>query len=311
MDKPLVSICCITYNHALYIRQCLDGFIMQKTNFPIEIIINDDASTDNTVSIIKEYEKKHPDIIKPVYQKENQYSKGIRGMFAQFCFPRTKGKYIALCEGDDYWIDPYKLQEQVDFMENNPSYSMIFHPAKEKIEINVSDRIKSGEMSKLEKRDYTGNEIIGSWCIPTCSILLKKESLFNSNYFNRIQYKKYIYGDIILFLSLEEKGKICCFSSKELAVYRRHVSGITFQIRGQWKKQIEHLETLKKDFNGKYKKECNFALCWMYFDFFSEEYSKGNPYCIKYLMKSFICNFKKAKKLLKKMILSKFKKYFL
>ena len=99
---PLVSICCITYNHAPYIRQCLDGFMMQQTNFTFEVLIHDDASTDGTADIIREYESKYPDIIKPIYQTENQYSKGVK-VSATFNFPRAKGKYIAMCEGDDYW----------------------------------------------------------------------------------------------------------------------------------------------------------------------------------------------------------------
>ena len=120
--QPLVSICCITYNHASYIRQCLDGFLMQKVTFPIEIIINDDCSTDGTTDIIRDYEAKYPNLIKPIYHTENEYSKGTRGMFATYCFPKAKGKYIAMCEGDDYWCDPLKLQMQVDFMESNPDY---------------------------------------------------------------------------------------------------------------------------------------------------------------------------------------------
>ena len=108
MDKPLVSISCIAYNHESYIRQCLDGFLMQKTTFSFEILIHDDASTDNTTDIIREYERKYPDIIKPIYQKENQYSKGIP-ISATFNWPRAKGKYIAMCEGDDYWTDPLKI----------------------------------------------------------------------------------------------------------------------------------------------------------------------------------------------------------
>lgn len=305
---PLVSICSITYNHAPFIRQCLDGFLMQKTNFKYEVIIHDDASTDGTTEIIKEYAKKYPDLITPIYQTENQYSKGLRGFFAKFVFPKAKGKYIALCEGDDYWTDPYKLQKQVDFMEKETNYSMIFHPVKEEIENSVSDRISSGEMLKLEVRDYLGHEIIKSWAVPTCSVLIKKDSLLSSKYFNRIQSKKYIFGDIILFLSLAEIGKIKCFTLEPLAVYRRHISGVTFQIRGQWQKQITHLEHLKKDFNGKYKDECNFSLCWMYFDYFTEEYAKGNYNCIKYLIKSFLCNYQNAKKLFKRLVFSKIRR---
>ena len=123
-DMPLVSICCLTYNHEPYIRQCLDGFMMQKTDFPFEMLIHDDASTDGTADIIREYKAKHPDIIKPIYQTDNQYSKGV-GVSRVYQFPRAKGKYIAMCEGDDYWTDPYKLQKQVDVMEANENFGMI------------------------------------------------------------------------------------------------------------------------------------------------------------------------------------------
>lgn len=121
--KPMVSICCITYNHEPYIRDCLEGFMMQKTSFPFEVLIHDDASTDHTADIIREYEAKYPDIIKPIYQTENQYSKGV-SINRIFNYSRAQGKYIARCEGDDYWIDPLKLQKQFDFMEKNPDYSI-------------------------------------------------------------------------------------------------------------------------------------------------------------------------------------------
>lgn len=112
MDRPLlVSISCITYNHAPYIRQCLDGFLIQKTDFAFEILIHDDCSTDGTAEIIKEYESQYPDIIRPLYEEENQWLKGRRGS-AVFNFPRAQGKYIAICEGDDYWTDPLKFRNR-------------------------------------------------------------------------------------------------------------------------------------------------------------------------------------------------------
>lgn len=128
MTTPLVSISCITYNHAPYIRECLEGFLMQKTNFPFEILIHDDASTDGTADIIREYEAKYPELIKPIFREKNLYSQGVRGM-NRFNFERAQGKYIALCEGDDFWTDPNKLQIQFDFMESHPDYSMCFHNA--------------------------------------------------------------------------------------------------------------------------------------------------------------------------------------
>ena len=133
-EIPLVSICCITYNHEPYIVQTLDGFLMQKTSLPFEILIHDDASTDRTADIIREYEKKFPNLIKPIYQKENQYSKGFTSVSETWNFPRAQGKYIALCEGDDYWIDENKLQMQVDFLENNPEYGMCYTKAKQFIQ---------------------------------------------------------------------------------------------------------------------------------------------------------------------------------
>ena len=123
----MVSICCKTYNHENYIRQCLDGFLIQKTNFPIEIIVHDDASTDSTPHILHEYEKKYPELFHIIYQNENQYSKKGVSIFLDYMFPLMRGKYIAFCEGDDYWIDPLKLQKQVDFLESHPDYSMCCH----------------------------------------------------------------------------------------------------------------------------------------------------------------------------------------
>lgn len=122
-QQILVSVICNTYNHEDYIRDALEGFIKQKTDFKFEVLIHDDASTDKTPEIIREYEKKYPDIIKPIYQTENQYSKGVK-ISKVYQEPRALGKYIALCEGDDYWTDPKKLQKQCSFLEEHPEYSM-------------------------------------------------------------------------------------------------------------------------------------------------------------------------------------------
>jgi len=125
--QPLVSICCLTYNHAPFIRKCLEGFLMQETSFPVEILIHDDASTDGTDNIIKEYTEKYPDRIFPLFEEENQYSKPHHKHLDLYNYERARGKYIAYCEGDDYWTDPLKLQKQVDFMETHPEYSVCFH----------------------------------------------------------------------------------------------------------------------------------------------------------------------------------------
>lgn len=126
-DYIMVSIACITYNHEKYIADALEGFMMQKTDFKYEVLIHDDASTDSTADIIKSYEKNYPDIIRPIYQSENQKTKGVK--VGTFNRQRATGKYIAICEGDDYWTDPDKLQRQVSYMENHPECSLCVHAA--------------------------------------------------------------------------------------------------------------------------------------------------------------------------------------
>ena len=123
-EELMVTIHCLVYNHKPYLRQCLDGFVMQKTNFRFEAIVHDDASTDGSTEIIREYAEKYPEIIKPIIETENQYSKHD-GSIGRIMEAHTYGKYVAICEGDDYWIDPLKLQKQVDFLNNNLDYSLV------------------------------------------------------------------------------------------------------------------------------------------------------------------------------------------
>ena len=124
VDKPVLSVCCTTYNHENYISDALDGFLMQDTDFPFEVIVRDDCSMDNTVGILREYVDKFPRIIKPIYETENQFSKGVKPM--PVVYKKAVGKYFALCEGDDYWTDPLKLQIQVDFLEENQDYIVTY-----------------------------------------------------------------------------------------------------------------------------------------------------------------------------------------
>lgn len=221
LDNPLVSICCITYNHAPYIRQCLDGFLMQKTNFKYEIVIHDDCSTDGTTEIIKEYAFKYPDIFVPLYEDENQYSKGVRGICAKFVYPKARGKYIALCEGDDYWIDENKLQMQVDFLEKNPEYTMCFHNAKIQNELDPSyeENIYIG----LSDRDYSPTDLFSTWTVPTASVVMRKACY---DYPIR-NIDKFIYGDIRVVESCAHMGKVRCIN-KYMSVYRIQSLGLTW-----------------------------------------------------------------------------------
>jgi len=217
--EPLVSICCLTYNHETYIKQCLDGFLMQKTNFPFEILIHDDASVDNTQNIIKNYELKHSDIIKPIYQKENQYSKGI-GVSRVYQFPRAKGKYIAMCEGDDYWIDPYKLQKQVDFLETHPEYVFSFHDSIILNQRTGEKRMRIGDRQIENTVDLKSLIIQNN--IPTASIVFR-------NFLDYAQLPDWIgkisKGDYGLCVLLAEEGP-GKYLPEAMSVYRIHEGGV-------------------------------------------------------------------------------------
>jgi glycosyltransferase involved in cell wall biosynthesis len=219
LSNPLVSICCITYNHENFIRQALDGFLMQKTSFPIEIIIHDDASTDNTANIIREYQAKHPHLIKPILQTENQYSQGKKVF--PITFKETQGKYISPCEGDDYWTDPLKLQKQVDFLEANPDFAICFHNSK--IEDHKSREYKEWIMHKnLEKSVFETKDILCQWFIPTASILFRKYDDFVFPEW----YQHCDSGDIVLLLLLSLRGKFK-YINEVMSVYRLHDQGIS------------------------------------------------------------------------------------
>ncbi|MFZ4672008.1 MAG: glycosyltransferase family 2 protein [Flavobacterium sp.] len=219
MSDIKVSICCQAYNHEHYIRQCLDGFMLQKCDFIFEVLIHDDASKDKTASIIKEYETKYPGIVKPIYQSENQFSKGVKPTFA-FNIPRVKGQYIAMCEGDDYWIDPLKLQKQVDFLEQNKEYSLCFHDANF-LYTNKSIKKFSQKYSFLQSRsDYTRKDLFKyKWFIPTASVVFRNQSM-DLSYFRNIYS-----GDSTLYLLLSKIGKFK-YLSDCMSVYRITNQGV-------------------------------------------------------------------------------------
>lgn len=221
VQEPLVSICCITYNHEKYIRDAIEGFLMQKTDFPFEIIIHDDASTDMTANIIKEYEMKYSKLIIPIYQVENQYSKGISPL--TIVFKQSKGKYIAICEGDDYWIDPLKLQKQIMEMEKHPECYISFHPAivkwedgnrKDKLMCNHSNKCKIFKIEKVILGD-------GGF-MPTNSIIIHRKVIPNIISFFEMATNAPIGDYYIQILSSENGGAL--FIDNILSVYRRGIS---------------------------------------------------------------------------------------
>lgn len=184
-SKPLVSIRCTTYNHEKYISQCLEGFLMQETNFPFEVIVHDDASTDATPAIIKEYETKYPSIIKPIYEVENQYSKGVASLVRNIN-SHMRGKYIASCEGDDYWCDKDKLQKQFDFLEAHNEYFAVGHLTKA-IDANGDELRDSFINSKIGEYTVEDN---GRW-----QLFAHFSSYFSRNYLKIVSssdYEKYL-----------------------------------------------------------------------------------------------------------------------
>lgn len=219
-DFLMVTIQCLSYNHSAYIRQCLNGFVMQKTNFHFEVIVHDDASTDETAIIIQEYAEKYPQIIKPIFECENQFFKKDNSLW-RIMSTHTHGKYIAMCEGDDYWTDPYKLQKQVDFLESHPDYVMCSHKWNEFIE--NEKRINWGipfEVNSIGKIYDLNCLIHGEWYFQPLTILYRRSSV-NFERYNRYKNSK----DITLLYALLKNGKGFCIPDV-MATYRIHSSGM-------------------------------------------------------------------------------------
>ena len=227
-SEIMLTIRCITFNHSKYIRECLDGFLMQKTNFAFDVLIHDDASTDGTDLIIKEYADKYPDIIRPLFEKENQYSKyGNLMTVRKQMDPLLRGKYTALCEGDDYWTDPLKLQKQVDFLESHPEYSMCFHQTTR----HYQDSDKPDELyyKELEERDYSGKELY-EICRPAEASVVMRTCVHQSDVYKKFVQSKMAFGDLPIFLTCAHCGKVHALN-ENMAVYRIHEGGVSSMFR--------------------------------------------------------------------------------
>lgn len=210
-----VSVYCMAYNHEKYIRSALEGFVNQKTTFDYEVFVHDDASTDNTASIIREYAERYPQIIKPIYQVENQHSKGIN-KFRTFILPHATGEYIASCEGDDYWIDETKLQRQVDFLDNHPEYSACVHNCY-KLEMKTQERVV---MFGQQDYDIQTKDVLvgGSACYQTASLMYRREHAFNRPQFYE-NASRNGFGDYPQSIFLTLKGPIR-YLGRVMSVYR-------------------------------------------------------------------------------------------
>ena len=225
----LVAVQCLVFNHEPYLRQCLDGFVMQKTNFRFVVIVHDDCSTDGSASIIREYAEKYPNLFHVIIQPQNLYSRGISPTreYINPIIEQLKPKYIAMCEGDDYWTDPHKLQKQVDFLEEHQNYSFTFHKAV----VLQKGEIDSSLYAHLENRDYSAAEIYDVWSVPTASVVYRRTMCGTK------RPKHVVFGDILLFLNLLDNGLAYCMDFTG-SVYRRHSGGISYSISYNLAKEL-------------------------------------------------------------------------
>jgi len=211
----LVSICCITYNHEPYLRQALDSFLMQKTSFNYEIVLAEDCSTDGTRKICVEYAEKYPDTIRYIWSDTNvgAVENEARALRA------TRGKYIALCEGDDYWTDALKLQKQVSFMEAHPEYSVTFHRYKihyEDADVWLGDNVEElFETKEIHDTDITIEQSLDKWITQYLTAVFRREC-YDFSWAN----KYLMYRDSHMFYHLMTVGKAYLFAF-EGGVYRR------------------------------------------------------------------------------------------
>lgn len=228
----MVSVRVITYMHESYIRDCLEGILMQKTTFPVEVNIHDDASTDGTQDIIRAYAKRYPSTIRTYFQVENSYNKpdvqDRRGAFkAMF-----RGRYVAKCEGDDYWTHPLKLQQQIDFLEQHPDYAGCFHNAVVTFDDGSPDDLYSNfEWNNIDRNrlDYDILDVIAAPLIPTASFVIRYEPKRNPFNFLKRAYS----GDMVSAIRVASTGKLRYIDAC-MSVYRKHAGGVTQHHQGDF-----------------------------------------------------------------------------
>jgi len=229
----LASVCCITYNQENFIREAIDSFLIQDTDFPFEVIVHDDASTDGTTEIVLEYERKYPRLVRTIIQTENQYSQG--GLInPRFVFPKARGKYIAICEGDDYWTDRTKLQKQVMFLESNPEYVITYTDCQPFDEAGNVDHDFGGAREDLESIDL--KRATPLFTLTTCF----------RNVIDDIpqELMSARYGDMVTWSLLGGHGKGKYLTNISPAAYRVHEGGLHSK-KDNKERAVMHLVTVR------------------------------------------------------------------
>lgn len=286
--EPLLSVLVTTYQHEKFIAECLESILEQKTDFPFEILVGEDESQDETRAICKKYAERYPDKIRlflrdrktsQLYDENGNFLCRFNGKWLGLSM---QGKYIASCEGDDYWTSDNKLQKQVDFLKANPDFSMCFHNAK----IEFTDKPDTRTFTKLTEGEYTGLDLYKNWVVPTASVVFSLNSLedpdifFNSNF---------LFGDILLFLNLAESGRVWYFD-EIMSVYRRHEGNMTkksfFDDPDNVKKFIVHQKQILHSFPGKYKKFGYKKISQYYFILFKKTFKNDLSLAFSFLGRS-------------------------
>ena len=249
VNKPLVSVFCTAYNHQAFIEKSLQGMLNQKTAFAYEIIVHEDASTDGTRTIIEKYWQQFPYKIKPIFQQENQFSKGKK-IWTEIMLPLASGKYIAFCDGDDWWTDENKLQKQIDFLESNPEYSICWTG----YEVKNGDKTFTAEWFAVMQKDedIEAENLFHPYRTYTLTAIFRRDSL-NVELYNSLDHAK----DNSLYAICITKGKgrlMKCITG----VYNMHEGGY-FSKKGEYFKVLSSYFNYK-EIEGKILKTNNHAI---------------------------------------------------
>ena len=260
MNDILVSVCCQTYNQKDFIRECLNGIVNQQTNFTFEVLVNDDASQDETTQIVKEFEERYPHLFINFYQTQNQST--IQNALINVLFRNAKGKYIALCDGDDCWLDPFKLQKQIDFLEANTDYSICGHESMVKNYLSdVNDMYFSNFRSIDVKNEYTPyNFFKVDYICQTSTIVFRNQKIFFDKKIYDM-FRKCINGDMAIYMILIHYGKFY-FMTDAMSVYNIRTNSFTSKIVkskviDSYRDIINSYNIISSFFNHKFGNEIN------------------------------------------------------
>lgn len=239
--EPVVSVCCTAFNHEKFVGEALDSILNQITDFPFEILIHDDASNDDTVRILKKYQSAYPRIIKPIYQEKNKWQSGIR-INPTFNFSRAKGQFIAICEGDDFWLSTDKLQKQISYMLNSPEVSLTFHQSKV---LQENKNKTTFSENYLPEQKFTISDIIENWFIHTQTMVIRLSAIDNmEKFFNGV-----VNVDWSLQLVAAHNGDVV-YLSNILGVYRKHHGSLSKAILANPQKRCVNLLRLFMSFDN-------------------------------------------------------------